>query len=532
MTLLNKIVTGLLCTVAPTALIGQAVELRSSDGFISVEGEITGFNGMMVAIQTTVGLVSVPASEVVCYGEGCTEILASNDFGLTAESFAGVVASLEAPVTVLSDDLTLGLASSSYDGLYRALAGAFADSEQTTMIATLDDAGQLALQNAEGSETAVLRLAQADAYADADIKVLSVPLSGTATQAYAAPRDWALAQRPGHQMLGLRAFAVVAAADVGVDAITMDQLAAIYAGEITNWSQIDGADQPIIPLQLPAASDLRRDIVNIVMAPAGKTIADGVLTIADEAGIVNTIADIAGSISLVSLTSAGTAQTLPVAGTCGLAVEPTDFAVRAGDYPLVRPLMAEFVTTPQTSLIPTMFDFAATDVAQSLLGDAGFVVGTSGPQAEADKAARLGQLLSPGLDSAERPVAAQMLQTLFEAERLTPTMFGGAVSAPEAGWNRSMMNQLVALLLQPQYAGREVIFAGFGTSDAGAQDAIDQSARAAADMLGAFNAFAPAVAAGSDLTLTSAGFGAVAPAACYDGQVDGAVHTRVEVWVK
>jgi len=530
MTLLNKIATGLLCTVAPTALIGQAVELRSSDGFISVEGEITGFNGMMVAIQTTVGLVSVPASEVVCYGEGCDEILASNDFGLTADSFAGVVASLEAPVTVLSDDLTLGLASSSYDGLYRALAGAFADSEQTTMIATLDDAGQLELQNAEGSETAVLRLAQPDT--DADIKVSSVPLTGTATQAYATPRDWALAQRPGHQMLGLRAFAVVAAADVGVDAITLDQLAAIYAGEITNWSQIDGADQPIIPLQLPAASDLRRDIVNVVMAPAGKTIADGVLTIADEAGIVNTIADIAGSISLVSLASAGTAQTLPVAGTCGLAVEPSDFAVRSGDYPLVRPLMAEFVTTPQTSLIATMFDFAATDVAQSLLGEAGFVVGTSGPQAEADKAARLGQLLSPGLDSVERPVAAQMLQTLFEAERLTPTMFGGAVSGPEAGWNRSMMHQLVALLLQPQYAGREVVFAGFASSDAGPQDAIGQSARAAADMLGAFNAFAPAVAAGSDLTLTSAGFGAVAPAACYDGQVDGSVHTRVEVWVK
>ena len=530
MTLLKKIVTGLMCGVAPTALISQAVELRSADGFISVEGEITGYNGVMVTIQTTVGIVSVPAAEVICFGEGCADILASNDFDLTADAFAGVVDTLETPVTVVGEDLTLAVAAPSYAALFDRLADAFAQNAQTTITITRDADGGVVLENAAGSETATLRLI--DDPAAADITLHTLPLRGSAQQAYAAARDWALTGAPSHQLVGLRAFAVVTAPEVGVDAITSDQLAGIYAGEITNWSAIGGADQAIIPLQLPADTDLRRDIVDLILAPAGKSMANNVLTIADEAGIVASIGEIAGSISLVSLANAGAAQVLPVAGACGVAVGPDAFSIAAGDYPLVRPVIAQFATRPQTGLVPAVFDFAASDVAQAALADAGFGDGDRATQPEADKAARLGQLLAPGLDPVARTAAAQMLQTLFEADRLTPTMTSGAVSGAEAAWNRAAMQQLVGLLLQPEFAGREVVFAGFASSDAGPQDSIDQSAQAAADMLAAFSAFAPAVVEGNDLTLTAVGFGAVAPAACYDRQVSGAAPTRVEIWVK
>ena len=80
-------------------------------------------------------------------------------------------------------------------------------------------------------------------------------------------------------------------------------------------------------------------------------------------------------------------------------------------------------------------------------------------------------------------------------------------------------------------AGREVLFVGFGDDTDGAA-ALVSSAAAAADMRAAFLQFAPNVVASNNLTTTSHGFGAISPATCYDGQVAGSGHSRVEIWVK
>ena len=47
---ITRIATILLCTAAPVALLAQDVNLRSEDEFISVDGQIVGFNGVMVRV--------------------------------------------------------------------------------------------------------------------------------------------------------------------------------------------------------------------------------------------------------------------------------------------------------------------------------------------------------------------------------------------------------------------------------------------------------------------------------------------------
>jgi phosphate transport system substrate-binding protein len=530
MRLLRHITTALLCSVAPTVLIAQAVELRSADNFISVEGEIIGYNGVMVTIQTTVGAVSVPATEVVCYGAGCAEVVGSNSFGLTAASFAGIVDQSQAEAETLTDTFAVGFATAAYGTLYQTLSAAFAEADTTTVSADTGADGALTLQNGAGNETAILSLATSGE--GGDIVLAATTLKGSAPQEYVGPSGWISASTPPYQLVALRAFAVVTAADVGVEAITMDQLAGIYAGEITNWAQIGGADLTVLPLQLPVSSDLRNELIAVVMEPAGKSIADNVLTMADEASIAAAIGGFAGSISVVNVGNSASARVLPVAGSCGIAVAPTTFNVASGDYPLIVPVMARFDSSATTSVIAELFDFAATDNVQDLLAGGGFVDHGTGFQSPVDRNKRLTALLTANLDPEERPVAAQMFQSLFEAERLTPTMTGGQASGPEGAWNRAMMRNLIELLLQPDYAGREVIFAGFADSAAGPVDAIEASRRAAAAMAEAFNTFAPAVVAGNDLTVSSVGFGNVSPTTCYDGQVAGTAHSRIEVWLK
>lgn len=509
----NKFAASLFFAVTPVVAFAEPVELRSTDGFISVEGEVVGFNGNMVFVETSVGRVSVPVSEVGCYGAGCTGLLADNDFGLSAANLQGVFTGDEpteavAAATVTAQTLRVAVADAKIAGLFETLSAAFAEGGEAAPVSLADDA------------------------AEADINITATPLTGSAELQYPSPADWATAQQPTHQMLGLDAFAVIAPGNVGVNSVSVAQLAAIYAGEITNWSELGGANTAILPLQLPKGAPARTELDRIVMAPQGKTIADSVLIMADEQGIAASVNQFPGSISVVSLDSIGDTRTLAVSGSCGQPVAPTAFNVISGDYPLLRPIMATYGQAVNAPQVRALFDTATSPAVQDLFAASGYLNQTATMQDSADKNARLNALLTADLNDAERMAAAQMFQDLFPADRLSPSFYGGPASGPEGAWNRAMFRSLDVLLQQPEFADREVVFVGYATSTNGTDAAINISREAATALQAAFSQYASDTVAANRLKLSARGFGPVAPVTCYTGQVSINAYSRVEVWVR
>lgn len=528
--MMKRIATTLFCTAVPVALFAQSVELRSSDNFISVEGEIVGFNGVMVRVQTVLGPVSVPASEVICFGEGCNEIIASNDFGLTADAFEDIVTAEATEPTTTEDNLAVGFGSSIYGTLYRTVTGAYAVTSASATAVELTSAGALTLQDDATGQSASLDFAAADAAAD--IMVEAVSLNGTAPSYYNNPNGWAVGTNLTHHLLGLNSFSVVVAPNAGITEISINELAQIYAGEVTNWSQIGGADVNILPLQLPPASDTGVEVMKLVMEPAGKEIAGNVLTMSDEAGVSASISQFPGSVSIVSTATANQNYVVDVTGTCGIAVAPTNFNIISGDYPLIRAAMASSAVAPSTPLISDVFDFAAGDVAQGLVANEGFVNFSAITQDPTEKNARLSGLLEATLDDAQRVAAAQKFQVLFDADRLSTTMSGGPASGPEGAWNRAMMIDLIEALETAPNQGREIIFVGYGASAAGSTQAIAISAATAAEFKALFENVAASTITSGNYTVASYGFGNVLPSTCVDGHVAGSEYTRVEVWIR
>lgn len=530
--MLKNISAALLCATAPGALFAEQVELRSTDGFISVDGEIVGYNGRMVSVETSVGRVSVPATEVICYGTGCLDVIENNDFGLTIAAFQDVVAQEQAAEVASggADEFTVSFAAPVFDTIYRSVVGAYAMTGQTTAAIDVSAAGDITLDDSAAAEVATLKIGAADTPANATVG--TVALKGTQPAVYAATDDWALASGLSDQLLGVRAFAVIIAPGIEINGISMQELAGIYAGEITNWSDLGGPDLAILPLQLPVNSTLRAELIKVVMDPAGKTIAGNVLTMADGISIASSVNQFAGSISIVGVEDAGNSITLPVSGSCDAPVALTTFNVISGDYPLIRPVMISFADMPSTSLTSDVFDFAASATAQRLISAEGFEDFSAQVQDEVEKNRRLNRLLGGSFDEAERLAAAQMFQRLFEAERLSPTMLGGTTSGIEGGWNRAMFETLARALADSDMNGREVMFVGFGSNANGSEQALAMSAQAAQDMEAAFARFAPSVIASNALTLSSQGFGNISPATCYESQAENANPTRVEVWLK
>ncbi|MEM8536362.1 MAG: substrate-binding domain-containing protein [Pseudomonadota bacterium] len=528
-----RLVSLLLLSAAPGALFSQEVELRSPDDFISVEGEIVGFNGVMLRVQTNVGAVSVPAAEVICFGAGCEQVVANNDFGLSADAFQDIVtlsSEQAAQTAALDETLTVGFADDDYRDLYRTLSGAYAVASNTGNLITLAGNGGLVVADQSAGRTATLN--PVDDGTQTGVSIGPVSLAGTAAVAFRGADEWANAGQLPNQLLGLNAFAVVVAPTAGISEISVADLARVFAGEISNWSQIGGADMAVLPLQLPSNSRLTKEFTSLVMEPAGKSVAGNVLTMADAAGIGASINQFPGSISIVSLEDADPAVTADIVGSCGIAVGPSLFTTLSGEYPLIRPVMASFAALPQTTLATDFFDFATTDVAQSLIEDEGFISQPPILQDITEKNNRLSGLLDADLDEVQRAAAAQMFQALFEADRTSITLTGGAASGPEGAWNRAMLRDLIEVLDDPANAGREIIMAGFGQSTSGNAAAITASAAAAEDMVTTLRAVAADSIALGGFTLSSFGFGNVSPTTCYDGQVAGSEYTRIEVWLR
>ncbi|MFP4363871.1 MAG: phosphate ABC transporter substrate-binding protein [Spirochaetia bacterium] len=65
--------------------------------------------------------------------------------------------------------------------------------------------------------------------------------------------------------IALDGIAIVVNADVPVDALSLDQVAAIFAGEITNWSEIGGEDAPIVVVNRDEASGTRGAFGELVL---------------------------------------------------------------------------------------------------------------------------------------------------------------------------------------------------------------------------------------------------------------------------
>lgn len=532
--MISRIATTLFCTVAPAALFAQAVDLRSADAFISVEGEIVGFNGVMLQVETSVGVVSVPASEVICFGPACEEVIASNSFGLTASAFQGIEngASSDGQTqdVAAADTFIIGFASPFFNTLYRTLSGAYAVANQTATSVEIKADGEVTLQSNSGSGSVTLTIA--DSGGGADVSVQTVSLNGTQPAAFASAADWAGDGGLTHQLIGLDAFSVVVAPNAGMTQISLNDLARIFAGEITNWSQIGGADVNILPLQMPPNSAIGSQVVKLVMEPADKEIAGNILTMSDEAGISASINQFPGSVSIVSSTNANPDVVVDVAGSCGIAVAPTLFNIVSGDYPLARPIMARYENGSGTALVTELFDFATSDVSQGLLEREGLLNNVPILQDAGEKNARLSSLLEATLDETQKLSAAQMFQTLFDADRMSATLTGGAASGPEGAWNRATLLDVVDVMENPANEGREVIFVGFGGSTAGSEAAVAISRAAAAEMQVELERIASGVIAAGDYTVSSIGFGDVSPATCVDGQVAGSEYSRVEVWIR
>ena len=153
-----------------------------------------------------------------------------------------------------------------------------------------------------------------------------------------------------------------------VEGLTKEQLTNIYLGQITNWSEVGGADSPIIVVGREAGSGTRGAFEELLKIEDQCAYANEL----DSTGAVMAkVASTPGAIGYVSLDVVDDSViALPLEG-----VEPTAENIKAGKYFLSRPFVmaTKGEISAQNELVQAWFDFVLGDEGQEVASKVGLI---------------------------------------------------------------------------------------------------------------------------------------------------------------
>ena len=120
--------------------------------------------------------------------------------------------------------------------------------------------------------------------------------------------------------------------------LTLEQIQGIYAGEITNWSQVGGTDEKIIAYQRPVNSGSQTGMLNLVMKDKQIAEAPTENIAMDMTDIIDVVSDYENNSGAIGYSYYYYANTMYLSDDISLlsvnGVEPNNETIKAGEYPI------------------------------------------------------------------------------------------------------------------------------------------------------------------------------------------------------
>jgi phosphate transport system substrate-binding protein len=177
-----------------------------------------------------------------------------------------------------------------------------------------------------------------------------------------APKDSEAEQGVEWVQFGFSAGPVLAHPDVGVNNLTTEQVVAVFSGEVTNWSEVGGADVPIVLFvrdeEDSSTQSIRGEIIGDMPFPASAEI------LVSQSEMQEKVSGTPGAVGFGSLPAALAAG----ADLVGLALDgisPTD-----PDFPIVSPIGVGFMSEYKADF-QILLDWLLSDQGQQALGNVG-----------------------------------------------------------------------------------------------------------------------------------------------------------------
>jgi len=502
----------------PRSAAAQDVTLTSRDGEVEIGGTLLGFDGEFYRVDTIYGELTIDGSGVTCDGPGCPSL--TGFVARIAFSGAGAMAQTLLPALVEGFALRNGYVTERLPG--------DGDREFRYTLSSTDPLTEIA--------EFTFRVTNTDeGFAD----LLANEADVVMTTREIRPTEQTLAQEAGmgdmteanrSRAIALDAIVPVISPENPVGALSVPELARIFAGRISNWQDLDGPNAPITLVMPDEHSGFAQAVADRLMRPAGLPLAPGIRRQPDSRAVSRAVSVDPFAIGLVSFAAIGAARPVMLTGACGFEVAASRRSIKTEDYPLTAPLFLYLPARRLPTVARQFLSYTRSPSAQLVIRRAGFVDLAPERVSIADQGKRLANAIASAGSEVSLSDLQQMIRTLSPLSRLTTTFRFEAGSARPDAQSRSNVLQLAHALEAGTYDTHRLLFVGFSDGDgpSGPNRTISQQrARAVRDAV-----VAAAEAAGLErVTLETTGFGEALPMACDDSEWGRQVNRRVEVWI-
>ena len=182
-----------------------------------------------------------------------------------------------------------------------------------------------------------------------------------------ALKDAEKAQGLKETVLAYDGIAIIVNNDNPVSNLSLDQIAKMYTGQITNWKEVGGKDAPIVLIGREAGSGTRDGFESITKTKDKNKYRQELTSTGDVIATVGRNTDAIGYASLASVKA--TVKAVTVGG-----VVPSEKTVKDGSYVVQRPFMLVTKTgTPLSATAQKFFDYITSAKASSIISASGVV---------------------------------------------------------------------------------------------------------------------------------------------------------------
>ena len=174
------------------------------------------------------------------------------------------------------------------------------------------------------------------------------------------------------------AFVFLTHTDNPINGLTLEEIRQIYAGDITNWSEVGGSNVPIVAYQRPVNSGSQTGFLDLVMkdlipmSPPTEKVVAGMGELIDAVANYDNVPDALGYsyyYFVVDMWGNENVKLLEVNG-----VYPNQDTIRTGEYPVKTAYYAVIrEDEPKDSSVRQMIDWLLSEAGQNLAEEAGYV---------------------------------------------------------------------------------------------------------------------------------------------------------------
>jgi glucose/mannose transport system substrate-binding protein len=205
---------------------------------------------------------------------------------------------------------------------------------------------------AHGSKTAFADLAAGKA----DIGMSSRPIRADEVQQCASAGLGNLQSSTSENVLGMDAVAILVNKSNPLESITKQQLADVFSGKITDWSQLGGSAGPIY-LYVPDDNSGTFDVFKSVIL-GNRALSTRASRYEDNAKLSDAVAADTNAIGIAGRVFIRNTKLLALGEAAKKPLLPTTFAVATADYPLSRRLYLYTPSEPQNKWTRKFIEFA------------------------------------------------------------------------------------------------------------------------------------------------------------------------------